>query len=66
MNNDFASVKYAKPPTKQQLAARIAKGEILQGSDAVLACEFGLGIIRRTTHMTLVLVPNNQNKHAIR
>ena len=54
---DYARIKYSAPPTKAQLAARIAKGEVLQGSNAVLACELGLGTITRTLHSTLVLVP---------
>jgi len=64
--NNFARVKYSKPPTKAQLVARIAKGELLQGSDAVLANELGLGLLRRTQHMQIILIANGENPHGVR
>jgi len=50
---------YPKPPTREQLERRLKRGEILEGSDAVLAADYQLGRVSRTMHNTgLDLIPN--------
>jgi hypothetical protein len=63
--SDYGQAPYRVPPTKRELMARIARGEVLRNVDALIAETFLLGKVTRSMHSGLILVPNGEKSRVV-